>query len=297
MNQKIFLDRLSEKARKSLVRRRNSAGLLHLFTYCLCLACLSGWVVLRMPGWPVMLVLSGVMLAFLFTLQHECTHNTPFSSRWLNTLIGHITAIILFQPFLWFRHFHMAHHRHTNIKGKDPELAGLPKPESWPELLLHLSTITYWRDKVVLLWQTASGSNFADYVPKHARRAVQTEAIFMLTCYAGLAALIWAGQYWIVTLWLLPLIIGFPFLRLYLLAEHGRCPQVVNMFENSRTVYTNKLICFLAWNMPYHTEHHIFPAVPFYKLPKLHKLTKPHLKYTSDGYSDFSKSFIQDFQK
>ena len=27
----------------------------------------------------------------------------------------------------------------------------------------------------------------------------------------------------------------------------------------------------LAWNMPYHQEHHAWPNVPFYLLPELHR--------------------------
>ena len=26
------------------------------------------------------------------------------------------------------------------------------------------------------------------------------------------------------------------------------------------------------WNMPYHAEHHAYPEIPFYSLPKLHEL-------------------------
>jgi fatty acid desaturase len=39
--------------------------------------------------------------------------------------------------------------------------------------------------------------------------------------------------------------------------------------------------------MPYHAEHHSYPAVPFHKLPDLHRLTAEHLKVTEKGYSGF----------
>jgi fatty acid desaturase len=31
---------------------------------------------------------------------------------------------------------------------------------------------------------------------------------------------------------------------------------------------------FLYWNMNYHLEHHMFPMVPYYNLPKLHQVIK-----------------------
>jgi fatty acid desaturase len=39
---------------------------------------------------------------------------------------------------------------------------------------------------------------------------------------------------------------------------------------NCRTVYMNRLIRFLYWNMNYHVEHHMFPMVPYHRLPELH---------------------------
>jgi len=83
-----------------------------------------------------------------------------------------------------------------------------------------------------------------------------------------------------------------PALRLYLLAEHGDCPQVANMFANTRTTFTNRAMCWLAWNMPYHTEHHVWPSVPFSKLPILSKRLKDHLQVTSPGYIAFQRDFF-----
>jgi len=83
-----------------------------------------------------------------------------------------------------------------------------------------------------------------------------------------------AELFWI---WLLPVLVGQPFLRFYLLAEHGLCPTVANMFENTRTTFTNSIVRFVAWNMPYHTEHHVYPMVPFHKLPELHRIIQNEL--------------------
>lgn len=109
-------------------------------------------------------------------------------------------------------------------------------------------------------------------------------ALFAASMILGSAALLWV--------WLLPLALGQPFLRLYLLAEHGRCPLVANMLENSRTTFTNTVVRWLAWNMPFHAEHHSFPAVPFYRLPEFHQLTRPHLATTERGYHRFHARYL-----
>jgi fatty acid desaturase len=105
----------------------------------------------------------------------------------------------------------------------------------------------------------------------------------------GLTLLVSPFVFWV---WLLPIVLGQPFLRLYLLAEHGDCPEVANMFENTRTTFTTGVMRFLAWNMPYHAEHHVYPAVPFHKLPELHGLMKDELRVTAEGYGAFAREFL-----
>jgi fatty acid desaturase len=87
-------------------------------------------------------------------------------------------------------------------------------------------------------------------------------------------------------LWILPALIGQPFLRAYLLAEHAACPLVADMLANSRTTYTTAIVRFLAWNMPYHSAHHAVPTVPFHKLPELNAKLSSRLKSTAEGYVD-----------
>jgi fatty acid desaturase len=44
--------------------------------------------------------------------------------------------------------------------------------------------------------------------------------------------------------------------------------------------------------MQYHIEHHLFPQIPFYNLPKLHKLIKNQLPKTNNGLIDAYKEII-----
>ncbi|MGR4001096.1 MAG: fatty acid desaturase, partial [Alphaproteobacteria bacterium] len=61
------------------------------------------------------------------------------------------------------------------------------------------------------------------------------------------------------------------------------------------TTLSNPVVRFLAWNMPYHTEHHIYPTVPFHHLPKLHRLLSPHLVNREHGYFRFHYRMITNF--
>ena len=293
MDHKSFLKTLNAKDKARLNARSDARGLRHLMMYCAVLGVMGSWIFFALPLWQIMLIPHGILISFLFTLQHECTHNTPFKTLWLNSIMGHLIAFLLFQPFIWFRYFHLAHHKYTNIPGKDPELDGHEKPSSWGAFVRHLSTVDYWWAKVTTLIGNSVGPLTASYIPPRKRRALRAEAVLLIVAYGVVFAMAPTALLW---LWIVPLILGFPVLRLYLLAEHGRCPEVEDMFLNTRTTLTTRVVRFLAWNMPYHAEHHAMPSVPFHKLPVLHDMTAAHLGQVSDGYSGFSKSYVASFR-
>ncbi|TCL09229.1 fatty acid desaturase [Shimia isoporae] len=290
LDHKEALSRLSPELRATLQTRSDVAGLRHLSCYLLVLIAFALWVGLKLPLWPVALLPLGILWSFLFTLSHECTHDTPFASRWINRVVGSACALPLLLPFNWFRAFHMAHHKFTNDPAKDPELNHGPRPETLWAYMKYLSGLSYWAGMAKTIWKNAFGDIDAPYLPRRQHKRMRLEARILLLAYAGLlCSLIWSPV--LVWVWVVPSLIGQPFLRAYLLAEHGLCPPVANMLENSRTTFSNRLVRFLAWNMPFHAEHHAFPNVPFHQLPALHAELKPHLKSTSDGYTAFHKDY------
>ena len=295
MQHKDFLKSLSPQDKAALTARSTTAGLRHLALHGGLIFICGMLIALQVPFWGLLLLPQGILIAFLFTLQHEATHKTPFAHEALNEWVGWGVGLLIFQPFLWFRYFHLMHHRYTNDPENDPELAGLPKPDNWPDFLWHLSSVGYWRDKVMLFWSLCFGAMDAPYLPDRTHMRVRREARGMLAIYLGALAMIAFVSPVLVWVWLVPLLLGFPFLRLYLLAEHGRCPSVANRFDNTRTTYTNGIVRFLAWNMPYHIEHHSFPQVPFHLLPVFSVRIRQHHGATSAGYCAFTRELIDTF--
>lgn len=290
MDHRDFLHALPAATKARLTAKSDSAGLWHLAGHLAAIAICGGLIAARVPGWPLLLPVQGVLIIFLFTLEHEATHKTPFASERLNEVVGHLCGFLLVLPFQWFRYFHLAHHRWTNIAGKDPELAG-EKPATLKAWVWHVSGLPYWIAEVRLLNDLARGRAGADYLPSPALPRIIAEARWMLAGYALVGvSLLWSPL--LLWVWLVPILLGQPALRLYLLAEHGDCPQVANMFENTRTTFTTAAVRFLAWNMPYHIEHHVYPAVPFHQLPQLHRLMKAELRVTADGYAAFTKAYL-----
>ena len=292
MDHKAFLSTLPPERRKALQERRMAPGLIRLSLHAGAVmavgAAILAWPWLR----PVLVPVQGVLVIFLFTLLHETSHRTAFASDRLNGWIGRAAGFLIVVPAEWFRWFHLAHHRHTNDPEHDPELED-GKPGDWRGYLWHLSGLPTWRANLTVLVRNAVGREAARWLPERRRPEVRREARVMLGLYALLLVAMLAGQAWLFWTWLLPIVCGQPFLRLYLLAEHGRCPPVANMLENSRTTLTNRAVRWLAWNMPYHAEHHAFPTVPFHHLPELHALASPHLKSVSPGYRVFHADYAR----
>lgn len=293
MDHRQLVAALPVAQREVLTRRLDRPGLVHLAGHLGLALGLGGLIAARVPGWQALLPVQGVVLVFLFTLLHETVHETPFRSIWLNKAVGRMCSLVLALPYNWFRYFHLAHHRFTQDPLNDPELA-TPKPATWWQYVRHVSGLPVWWSHIKTLVTNAARRNADGFVPPRGQAMVTREARLMLVVYAGLALASWAaGSAVLVWVWLVPLLFGQPFLRLYLLAEHGRCAFVANMLENSRTTFTNRFVRFLAWNMPYHAEHHAFPAVPFHQLPAFHELAVCHLKETEQGYAQFTAKYAR----
>ena len=284
---------LTAEQRRELLEQSDAKGLRHLALHLGAIAVCTTLILQDAPLLPLIMLVQGILIVFLFTLLHETVHRTPFRSDWLNIWVGRLCGFLIFLGPDWFRYFHFAHHRYTHEPGKDPELAS-PKPQTVWQYIKHLSGLPETLARFTTLFKNAVRENHEDYVPERGRAKVLREARILLLLYAVLLAISLAFSSWLLLkLSLLPFMLGAPFLRAYLLAAHALCPHVASMLENTRTTFTNSIVRALAWNMPYHVEHHAYPAVPFHKLPAFHAFTKAHIAHTEDGYVRFNQAYFQ----
>lgn len=229
----------------------------------------SWWSV---PFWLAYGVLYG---SAMDSRWHECGHGTAFKTRWMNRALYHIASFCMIRnPHCWkFSHFR--HHSDTIIVGRDPEIA-IMRPTRALKLLANLFGLPDAWDGVRRMIAHASGRILPDeatYLPEqyHAdaiRTARIWVAIYALTL--GIALATWS---------LLPLmLIGLP--RLYgcwhmvlcgWLQHGGLADNVTDHRLNCRTVHMNPVSRFIYWNMNYHIEHHMFPLVPYHRLPEVHR--------------------------
>jgi fatty acid desaturase len=284
---------LTNEERGRLTGKSNGPGLVQLALHFGAIVVLGALIVARVPFWPVLMLPQGILIVFLFTLLHETVHRTAFETQWLNDVVARFCSLAIALPADWFRYFHFAHHRFTQDPENDPELA-FPKPETLRQYLVHVSGLPVWQGHLKTLYTNAAGGCRDSYVPPKGLPKVNAEARAMIAFYVVLLTLsVWFRSSVLLDVWIVPALLGQPFLRLYLLAEHGRCPFVANMLENTRTTLTNWFVRKLAWNMPYHAEHHAYPGVPFHQLPEFHRLIERHLKAVEPGYVSFHEKYIE----
>jgi fatty acid desaturase len=237
-------------------------------------------------GWAFVIssiVLHGYFLSFLFMSLHECVHQTAFASSWLNKIVAFITGLATLRPPYHYKLYHFAHHRFTGNREKDPELSNSlldPDINTLGGYLLYLSSIPFWVSRSFTVLRHAIGGvnaidskdEFFIATPEQKQDIVREARLFWVT-YVSLAVISYIlHTNTLLIYWAIPSIIGQPFLRFYLLAEHNGCQLGVNMLANTRTTVTYAFYRKLAWNMPYHAEHHAWPSVPFHLLPKVHNL-------------------------
>ena len=291
--------RLSDDALSALVERSDRKGLARLALHILTIAAAGAvYAAAFDTAWMLPAAwLYGTALVFLFAPLHETVHYTAFRSRSINRAVSAVCGWILLLPSRYFRAFHLEHHRYTQDPQRDPELAEAP-PATWGDYLWRVSGFQYWTSRVRTMVTHAGGRVAEPYITPLERPAVIREARIHLASYVAVAVVsVVADSAAVLWLWVVPVLLGQPMLRLYLLAEHTGCPMVPDMLANSRTVHTNAVVRFLAWNMPYHAEHHAYAAIPFHALPRAHAALGPFVQVQSPGYASVHGELIRGFRQ
>jgi fatty acid desaturase len=240
---------------------------------------------LRATLWVLpLLLVHGYVLAFIFCAFHETAHRTAFRSRWLNAVVGTLAGFLTFWPYRNYRVYHWEHHRHTQDPEWDPELF-FAKPASLPAYLFVLTGIPNAIRRVGDMLRLAGGRADRPWMAPAEHRPLIVEARAYLAGYAVVAAAsVLAGTPIALLVWIAPWMVGQVFLRPYLLAEHTGCGVTRDCLENTRTTLTLAPVRLFAWNMPYHAEHHAYPAVPFHALPRLHAQVRSRIEHVEPGY-------------
>jgi fatty acid desaturase len=273
---------VSKKDRKQLTRRSDWIGLSYLIGHYAAIG--GGGALVYMTYGTVLMVPAmfahGLVLACLFAPMHECSHGTAFRTRRLNETAYWLVSLTYISQPTWYRYRHAVHHTYTQIQGKDPAMV-LPSPTTWQHYVEQVLGWRFWTTFPVAITKHALGRMRPQdswYVPKADLPRIYNEARFMIAVYGTVAGVaVFFGSFAPLIYWLLPRIMGEPLQRMWRIAEHKGCDEGPDVRTNTRSTKAGPIMRALCWNMPFHSEHHVCPQVPFFALPRLNKLAGDQL--------------------
>ena len=269
--------RIERKRLKALARRSDVPGLTYLAVWTATMA-MTGFAVWSALGtlyvWPAMFVFGVVMSVPSYSLSHETAHGTAFRTRWLNETVFWFTSLLYGEEPLHRRYTHTNHHTHTWHVELDSQMP-FDTPLGFGGWLYDIGGLSLHRFQIRVLWQlstcrytalTREVSPEAE-LPKMTRNA----RIFCLV-YLGIAAAIAAGFMWPLWFYVLPRLFGGPIMLMFNIIQHAEMQEdSPSIVESTRSFRTDRVGRFLYLNMNNHVEHHLYPQVPFYSLPGLHR--------------------------
>jgi fatty acid desaturase len=257
-------------------------------------------VVLAVATWPsawmlVSIVVIGICQHGMFILAHEAAHYRLFANRRANDLVGRAIGMAGGISMCTYRVTHRLHHNNLYTE-EDPDTAihgGYPRGKAylWNKLWRDLAGLNAWKTFAYFFGAPAINADTRkeirplDDTSPELRAAARADRLWVAAFHiaAPLLALAAGGAHGLLlyaVLWMLPLVTVLqPILRLRAIFEHGAVDDLGSPLTAARTNRTwgstaNRLAGAVLFphHVNYHLEHHLYPAVPHYHLPCLHRL-------------------------
>ena len=223
-------------------------------------------------------ILGGLSLSTLSVLSHESSHNlftrNPGIDRWIGFLCG---IPILFSA-MGYRIMHPIHHKRLRTEADPDDIENATKD---PALLRWVYVLVFFLSIYLYLIMVPANAL------KNGSRREKIIVIFEFLAMGAIVAFGWIflPVQWMIEGWLLPLFVAGQVANIRGIAEHGMTTSG-NEMTDTRTVATHPILSFLMCNINYHIEHHLYPGVPWYNLPKVHTLLQE--EYRSAGSSVYT---------
>lgn len=216
-----------------------------------------------------------------FSLMHDAVHKAAFKNKWTNDLAGFISGGICLLPFEQWRRSHLEHHTWSGNLDKDPVTAFI---SIFPKLPPRVKSVLnfFWMSWFPLLamvqytvfWALAAKITLQNRLSP--RLAISLAAPI---CTWGLAFALTPMPFFLGAL--VPgAILYFVAVEVVNFPHHLQLPQYYGetrfafweQYKISRScIYPRWFASWIVLNFNYHTEHHLYPDVPWYHLPKLQK--------------------------
>ncbi len=240
------------------------------------------WVLWRCSNpliWVPFVLVQGLIFFDATVLLHEVLHHLvwPKPRPAMETALGRIYGFFTGISATQFSRWHLDHHAGLGDPVEDPKRRHLsPKKNS------RLVKLLYFTPALFPIYFRAAAAETRSY-PAPLRRTIAFERCGAVAIHLATAVALFllGGAGPMLRVYLLPLLVGFPpWFAINRVGQHYRIdpgdPAQWGTLVKGSWVWDRLFL----WSN-YHLEHHYFPAVPFYNLPRLHRLLQPF--YRSRG--------------
>jgi Na+-transporting NADH:ubiquinone oxidoreductase subunit F len=289
---------------RSLMERRNGPAIRDTLLW---FALLGGTGYLAHRAWgtwwmlPTFFVYGTLYGSVSDSRWHECGHRTAFKTAWMNDSVYFIASFMVWREAVSWRWSHIRHHSDTIIVGRDPEIAFQRPIKARVPLkeLLGLSSNPGETKKILLNVVGRFTADELDYLPESEHRKVIRTARIYVAVWVAVVILSGAVRSVEPLMFvLLPSFYGKWLLVAYGITQHaGLAEDSLDHRLNSRSLRMNRLHRYLYWNMNFHTEHHMFPSVPFHALPALSEATKADFPPQYSGFREAYREIWSIYQR
>ena len=289
---------ISRKELKALMKREDARPLANYILWLVLLAGSGVVAYLTLGTWWAIAAffVYGTIYSSCDPRSHDLGHAATFKTRWLNTFFCDLTLFMtLKEPVMW-RWRHARHHTDTVHVGRDPEIL-VTRPADLLRIGSDLFFLNNLKGEMGPTLLHAFGRVSADarhYVPESELRKMfwsarllvgAIVAVIALCVYLGSAVpllFLWGPRFY--ANWLN--FFGF-------LSQHaGLAEDSYDHRLNTRTFLMNPALEFLYANMNYHIEHHLYPLIPYYNLPKLHAAIRDQLPHTYRSLPEVTREVL-----
>jgi len=256
------------------------------------------WLTLlaRAAAWPAVVrggaLLAGVaytviaLNAFVL-LMHEGMHGILFARHAWNWAGSVLLGSTFFMSFTAYRVMHTRHHKYLG-ESRDPD--------DYHNYVRHPALV--WALHFLRL--SVGSLLYLALIPFLAlRHATPRERQRILLEYGILFALYCAVLRFVplstlAVVWFAPLLVVGSLTAIRGFTQHG-ITDASDPYIASRTILPHPIVRFLLLNENFHLEHHLFPEVPSYNLPELHRLIWPAMPraVSARGYLRFLAKFLR----
>ncbi|MBL0695626.1 fatty acid desaturase [Comamonas sp. JC664] len=228
---------------------------------------------LPLAGWLArasLYLLAAASLHGISLFTHEAVHGGLARRPWLNRLGGMLCALPVLQNYAAYKVLHLRHHADLG-GGKDPDHYANYTGRRGLELLMHggrllLGYPAYITLIPILGWRQGAAAE---------RRWIELEVALAAVSVALAVAFI-PGQV-LLHAWAIPMLILNTLVNVRGMSQHTFLAESDHPVRGTRTILSNPVTRFFMCNENYHLEHHLYPRVPWYNLPALHRALRAEL--------------------